>query len=224
MLIKTKRPTLTNKFLTPQVSRSTAFGQIRRSLGPPVRLPMTPNSLGTFASTRTPGSLGKPSRRLDLNAMKEEREEEEEVQEEEDEVQEVEEERKPMATPRRSAAAIAEVSDKLFEQVSSTDEYSEIRRNDSTMLSLLLAPFLSLLQAGSKIPSPNPASQISYQPHCIQLLHLEPPSPNLKTIKNPMRRPKFQALPWMISKSVLIRCEGKAYNVALLALLREDRL
>ncbi|OWZ56194.1 hypothetical protein J010_06094 [Cryptococcus neoformans] len=109
------RPTLTNKFLTPQVSRSTAFGQIRRSLGPPVRLPMTPNSLGTFASTRTPGSLGKPSRRLDLNAMKEEREEEEEVQEEEDEVQEeeeevqeVEEERKPMATPRRSAAAIAE--------------------------------------------------------------------------------------------------------------------
>lgn len=217
MLIKTKRPTLTNKFLTPQVSRSTAFGQIRRSLGPPVRLPMTPNSLGTFASTRTPGSLGKPSRRLDLDAMKEKREEEEEVQEEE-------EKRNPMAIPRRSAAAIAEVSDKLFEQVSSTDEYSEIRRNDSTMLSLLLAPFLSLLQAGSKIPSPNPASQISYQPRRTQLLHLEPPSPNLKTIKNPMRRPKFQALPWMISKSVLIRCEGKAYNVALLAMLREDRL
>ncbi|WVQ91375.1 hypothetical protein IAS59_005173 [Cryptococcus gattii] len=94
------RPTLTNKFLTPQVSRSTAFGQIRRSLGPPVRLPMTPNSLGTFASTRTPGSLGKPSRRLDLNAMKEETEEEEVMQEEE--------ERKPMATPRRSAVAIAE--------------------------------------------------------------------------------------------------------------------
>ncbi|KJE05707.1 hypothetical protein I311_00432 [Cryptococcus gattii NT-10] len=94
------RPTLTNKFLTPQVSRSTAFGQIRRSLGPPVRLPMTPNSLGTFASTRTPGSLGKPSRRLDLNAMKEETEEEEVIQEEE--------ERKPMATPRRSAVAIAE--------------------------------------------------------------------------------------------------------------------
>lgn len=121
MLIKTKRPTLTNKFLTPQVSRSTAFGQIRRSLGPPVRLPMTPNSLGTFASTRTPGSLGKPSRRLDLNAMMEEREEEEVMQEkdeteEEEEMQEVEEERKPMATPRRSAAAIAEVSDKLSEQ------------------------------------------------------------------------------------------------------------
>lgn len=108
MLIKPKRPTLTNKFLTPQVSRSTAFGQIRRSLGPPVRLPMTPNSLGTFASTRTPGSLGKPSRRLDLNAMKEETEEEEVMQEEE--------ERKPMATPRRSAVAIAEVSDKLSEQ------------------------------------------------------------------------------------------------------------
>lgn len=185
---------------------------------------MTPNSLGRFASTRTPGSLGKPSRRLDLNAMKEKREEEEEVQEEEEEVQEVEEKRNPMAIPRRSAAAIAEVSDKLFEQVSSTDEYSKIRRNDSTMLSLLLAPFLSLLQAGSKIPSPNPASQISYQPRRTQLLHLEPPSPNLKTIKNPMRRPKSQALPWMISKSVLIRCEGKAYNVALLAMLREDRL
>ncbi|KAE8543058.1 hypothetical protein D1P53_000545 [Cryptococcus gattii VGV] len=107
------RPTLTNKFLTPQVSRSTAFGQIRRSLGPPVRLPITPNSLGTFASTRTPGSLGKPSRRLDLNAMKEETEEEEVMQEkeeteEEEEMQEVEEERKPMATPRRSAVAIAE--------------------------------------------------------------------------------------------------------------------
>lgn len=82
---------------------------------------MTPNSLGTFCSTRTPGSLGKPSRRLHLNAMKEETEEEEVMQEteeteEEEEMQEVEEERKPMATPRRSAVAIAEVSDKLFEQ------------------------------------------------------------------------------------------------------------
>lgn len=218
MLIKTKRPTLTNTFLTPQVSRSTAFGQIRRSLGPPVRLPMTPNSLGTFTSTRTPGSLGKPSRRLDLNAMKKESEEEEE-----EEVQTVEE-RKPMVTPRRSATAIAEVSDELFEQGLNTDKYSKTRRSDSTMPSLLLAPFPSLLQAGSKIPFPNPASQISYRPRRTQLLHLEPRSPSLKTIESPMRRPRFQALPWMISKSVLIRCEGKAYNVALLVLLREERL
>lgn len=91
------------------------------------------------------------------------------------------------------------------------------------MLSLPLARFHSLLPAGSRILSANLTSQISNQPRFTQLLHLEPPSLSLKTIKRQMKKPKFRALPWMISKSVLTRCEGKAYSVALLALLREER-
>ncbi|ODN75915.1 hypothetical protein L202_05900 [Cryptococcus amylolentus CBS 6039] len=97
------RSIATNKFFTPQIKHSSGFGQMRRSLGPPMRVPVTPDSYRPFNGGRTPGSLGKPSRRLDLGAPKQE-------------VEEVEQERevKPQpaitpvkSTPRKSAAAIA---------------------------------------------------------------------------------------------------------------------
>ncbi|WVQ76390.1 hypothetical protein IAR50_006056 [Cryptococcus sp. DSM 104548] len=102
------RPIASNTFFTPQIKHSSGFGQMRRSLGPPVRLPATPDSYRPFNGGRTPGSLGKPSRRLDLGLPKFRQEE---VQEEMEQAQAVKSEPSGTpykATPRKSAAAIAE--------------------------------------------------------------------------------------------------------------------
>ncbi|WVN87358.1 uncharacterized protein L203_102536 [Cryptococcus depauperatus CBS 7841] len=68
--------TITQKFFTPQVARSTAYGQIRRSLGPPVRLPATPNNLGNCRSPQVPGFVNYVSQSSGMNIKEEEKIEE----------------------------------------------------------------------------------------------------------------------------------------------------